>query len=118
MNWLTLFLAPAVLISCASSNSNITASNQISNGMSAADVQVIMGPPQNRQFSGNDEAWQWCATDYTGGGGDQFVLVWLNSGTVSGLERYTNTRMGTCETFFKNIQFEQAPDATIEFRNR
>lgn len=115
---LTLFLPALILAACASQSPVMMASNQIENGMTAAQLQAIMGPPQNRQFSGNNEAWQWCATDYTGGAGDQYVLVWLRDNRVSGLERYTNTLLGTCETYFRQIRFEDAPDATLEVRYR
>lgn len=93
-------------------------SAQVSNGMAAAQVQQLLGPPQNRQFSGSDEAWQYCETDYTGFAGDQYVLIWLNNGRVAGLERYTNTLFGTCETYFRQVRFEDAPDMTVELRGR
>ena len=106
------------LAGCASETQLVSGSAQITNGMSAAQVQQILGPPQNRQFSGLDEAWQYCETDYTGMAGDQYVLVWLYNGRVTGLERYTNTLMGTCETYFRQVRFEYAPDVTVEVRNR
>jgi hypothetical protein len=77
-----------------------------------------MGPPKNRQFSGANEAWQYCATDMAGFAGDQFVLIWLYDNRVTGLETYTNSLVGTCETFFRQVSFEDAPDATIELRKR
>lgn len=90
----------------------------IQNGMTASEVTSIMGAPKNRQFSGDNEAWQYCATDMTGFAGDQYVLIWLYKNRVSGLETYTNTLMGSCETYFRQISFEDAPDSTVEVRYR
>ena len=106
------------LSGCAEQSQSIVGSNQVTAGMTAAQVQQLMGPPKNRQFSGTDEAWQYCETDYTGFAGDQYVLLWLSNGRVTGLERYTNTLTGTCDTFFRQIKFDDAPDTVVELRLR
>lgn len=111
-------LVVGLVTGCAQQTELVARSAQVSAGMSASQVQQLLGPPQNRQFSGNDEAWQYCETDYTGFAGDQYTLIWLRSGRVTGLERYTNTLVGTCETYFRQVNFGDGPDMTVEFRYR
>jgi hypothetical protein len=117
-NLLLAACAMTLVAACAQQAPVVTNSAQIFAGMTAGEVQQILGAPQNRQFSGREEAWQYCETDYTGMAGDQYVLIWLSEGRVTGLERYTNTLLGTCETYFKQVRFENAPDLTVEVRNR
>ena len=77
-----------------------------------------MGTPKDRQFQGKSEAWQYCATDYSGFGADQYIVVWFYEGKVFGMTSYKNHMVGNCESFFRTIKWEDAPDRSIEFRNR
>lgn len=82
------------------------------------EVTAILGPPQNRQFKGQDEAWQYCETSYSGAAGDDYVIVWFNQGRATGTTTYKNHKYGFCESHFKTIRWEEAPDARIEHRIR
>ena len=84
--------------------------------MNANEVRNILGPPQNRQFSGDNEAWQYCVTGIDIP--DKFVLIWMYKETVTGMETYRNTEFGPCESFFRQVKFENAPDIVIETRKR
>jgi hypothetical protein len=87
-------------------------------GQTREEVTAIMGSPQNRQFKGQDEAWQYCETSYTGAAGDDYLIIWFNQGLVTGTTTYKNHNHGFCESYFKTIQWEDAPDAKIEYRIR
>lgn len=110
------FLALALLAACASHTQFNSSSAGIRAGMTADDLQKLMGPPQNRQFKGDHEAWQWCSTGYMEA--DSYVLVWLTKGVVTGMQTYTNTRTGPCESFFRTANWEEAPDSTVDVRIR
>ena len=116
-----LIIAALVLLlqGCVSQSGVVKNSSSIKSGMSPEQLRQVMGEPQNRQFRGKNEAWQYCATDYTGfEGADQYILVWLSDGVVSGMQSYRNTLHGTCESFFRTVKWDEAPDRTIEIRQR
>lgn len=111
----TIFLI-ILLAGCASQSRVMTDSAKISAGMSKSELEELMGPPQNRQFEGTDEAWQYCATGFDS---DHFVLVWLSADTVTGMQTYRNTDgFGTCDNFFRTVNWEEAPDVSVEIRER
>ena len=90
----------------------------ISHGQTKQEVLKFLGPPGNRQFQGKHEAWQWCETDYSGFAGDDYLIVWFFESKVTGISTYKNTLYGSCEKFYRTIRWEDAPDQTIEIRNR
>ena len=111
------YLALSLLLSgCAGGGLN-KQSLQIEPGMPASAVQSILGMPQNRQFNGKKQAWQYCRTSILGAS-DKYVLVWLYDGRVTGMKTYRNTRLGFCQDFFRTVKWEQAPDITVEVRRR
>lgn len=90
----------------------------INSGDNKEQVLKIMGPPDDRQFKGNDEAWQYCQTG-AGFGYHDYRTIWFYNGKVTGVNSYKSTRPGvSCVTDFKPIKWEEAPDRTIEIRNR
>jgi hypothetical protein len=101
---------------CASQSTIVKSSASVRPGMSKVDLQGLMGAPKDRQFHGENEAWQYCST---GSFADHYVLVWLFDGVVTGMQTYRNTTgVGNCESFFRTINWEDAPDAAIEIRQR
>lgn len=107
-----------LLQACASQSSIVRNSASIRPGISTAELRQIIGEPQNRQFKGKNEAWQYCSTDFSGFEADHYVLVWLFDGVVSGMQTYRNTQYGTCESFFRTVNWEEAPNTAIEIRQR
>ena len=91
--------------------------NLIAPGMSKKEVLGILDAPGNRQFKGKDEAWQYCQTSVWGTT-DKYAVVWFFDGKVTGMNTYQQSGIGMCETFFKTVNWENAPDHTIEFRER
>src|SRR6478672_8769672 len=54
-------------------------------GMSKARVQYIMGPPLNRLYEGNQEAWLWCQTSNSPKLADAFLTVYFYRAQVAGI---------------------------------
>ena len=105
----------ASLAGCAT-NPIMEKAARIKPGTSVDDLRQFMGEPQDRQFRGKNEAWQYCST---GAFADEYVLVWISGGAVSGMQTYRNTTgTGFCESFFRTVNWEHAPDRTIEIRQR
>ncbi|GGZ21918.1 hypothetical protein [Asticcacaulis endophyticus] len=86
--------------------------NKLEVGLPADRVIDIMGPAADRQFQGNREALQYCSRD--GWAYNDFVVVWLSDGNVSGLTRYNKPYTGKCERHFRDLDWRQAPGATEE----
>ena len=99
-----------LLISCASQRFE-TNLNQINPGMERENVRRILGNPGNRQFSGFYEAWQYCNT---GVSSDKYYVVWFTSGIVTGLTTYTGYGNGKCKKFYREINWSDRPDSSIQ----
>ncbi|RMG57685.1 MAG: hypothetical protein D6717_04370 [Gammaproteobacteria bacterium] len=88
----------------------------INPGDSRERVLNIMGPPYDRQFKGNKEAWQYCVSG-AGFGYNDHKIIWFTNKKVTGITTYRTHRSG-CTGAVKTIRWEEAPDYTIEIRNR
>jgi len=100
---------------------------KVTKGMTKAQVIELFGNPCNTQFSGDDEAWQYC---YTGSGmgtndpkvqttwNNHYIIVWFTKNTVIGMTSYDNVAASACENYFKSIRWEDSPGRVVEIRNR
>ena len=87
-------------------------------GDTKEQVLATMGPPDDRQLKGDNEAWQYCQTG-AGFGYHDYRIVWLKGGKVTGINSYKSSRpASSCVTDIKPIKWEEAPDTTIEIRHR
>ena len=118
MKNLIIVLLMLFLVACASQSAIVKSSAHIKPGMSDAELRQVMGEPQNRQFKGKSEAWQYCSTAFSGFEDDHFVLVWIFDGVVTGMETYRDNEFGTCDRFFRAVKWEEAPNTTIETRKK
>jgi len=81
-------------------------------------VLSIMGTPGDRQFRGKDEAWQYGQTG-AGFGYHDYRVIWFYDGKVTGITSYKNyTPASSAAAHFQQIRWEEAPDRTIEIRQR
>ncbi|CAB4200198.1 hypothetical protein UFOVP1351_29 [uncultured Caudovirales phage] len=88
----------------------------INAGDSKETVMTTLGTPEDRQFKGGREAWQYCET---GGVGDYYTVIWFSDGKVSGSSNYSRSDIiGPCSAGFNRVNFEEAPDMTVEVRKR
>ncbi len=111
------FIFMIILITFYGCATSITKKSVMINpGQSKAEVLEIFGTPENRQFQGKDEAWQYCQT---GWGTDEYVVIWFYDGKVTGITTYKSSAPTIdCTENFKTIKWEDAPDHTIEIREK
>ncbi len=79
-------------------------------------IVEIMGAPYDRQFQGSKEAWQYCVSG-AGFGYNDHKIIWFTNKRVTGITSYRTSRTG-CTGHVKTIRWEDAPDYTVEIRNR
>ena len=91
---------------------------QINTNDGKSRVLEIMGTPEDRQFLGQNEVWQYCIIG-AGFGYHDYRVIWFRNGQVTGITSYKDTTTASsCEGHFKTIRWEDAPDQTIEIRKR
>src|SRR5262249_15994572 len=87
-------------------------------GDTKEQVLSVMGPPEDRQLKGENEAWQYCQTG-AGFGYHDYRTIWVFQGKVTGINSYKSSRpASSCVTDIKPIRWEDAPNTTIEIRQR
>lgn len=88
-------------------------------GDGKAQVLAAMGgPPDDRQFKGDGEVWQYCQTG-AGFGYHDYRQIWFRVGKVIGVNSYKSGRPGSsCVTDIRSVRWEDAPDFTVEVRHR
>ena len=69
-------------------------------GDTKEQVLKVMGPPDDRQLKGQDEAWQYCQTG-AGFGYHDYRTVWFFQGKVTGINSYQSSRpASSCLAYF------------------
>jgi hypothetical protein len=79
-----------------------------------AQVREVLGEPQDRQFRGNQEAWQYCETGLLQ---DTFVIVWFAESKVTGVRTYHNAVGDSgffCRSHLRAITWDEAPESRRE----
>ena len=113
-----IILLSVVLLSVSGCGSLEKKSVLLNLGDSKEQVISVMGPPDDRQLKGVNEAWQYCQTG-AGFGYHDYRMIWFYQGKVTGINSYKSSRpASSCVTDIKAIRWEDAPNTTIEIRNR
>lgn len=87
-------------------------------GANKERVLEIMGTPDDRQFQGSQEAWQYCVTG-AGFGYHDYRVIWFKDGKVTGItSNKINIPGSSCMAGIGPVRWENAPDTTVEIRNR
>lgn len=90
----------------------------INHGDTKEQVLRVMGPPDDRQLKGKYEAWQYCQAG-AGFGYHDYRIFWFYDGRITGVNSYKSTRpASSCVTDIRQVNWENAPDVTVEVRNR
>lgn len=113
-NILLLVILGLIIAGCATVDK---AFFEINESDSKESVISRLGPPENRQFKGKNEAFQYCTTG-TSFGVSTFNIIWFYDGKVTGVSSYSLNRAGMCSGHFQTINWEDAPDQVIEIRER
>jgi hypothetical protein len=87
-------------------------------GMSKSRVQLIMGPPRERVYERDQEAWLWCQTSNSPKFADKFLTVYFYKARVAGIHTYGNRAQGTCETFFRPLEWLADPEKSMAAKQR
>lgn len=103
----------ALLTGCASVQK---AALNIERGDTKERVQSVMGAPEDRQFKDQMEAWQY--SNVVSIGVCEYTVIWFKSLVVTGITTYRNSSVAGCRVGTRSIRWEEAPDATIEIRQR
>lgn len=115
---MTVLMVTALLSGCAG-GALMRQSMLVEPGQTKQQVMEAMGTPGDRQFLGDREAWQYCRT---GIGTDQFVVVWFRNSKTTGVTTYKAGQnagyIGDCNQGFRTVRWEDAPDWTVEVRQR
>ena len=109
-----LYLIVAIIIQGCGTLDNKTI--LINAGDEKQKVVNIMGVPYDRQFKKTKEAWQYCVSG-AGFGYNDHKIILFTDGRVTGITTYRTSRSG-CTGAVKTIRWEDAPDYTVEIRNR
>ena len=112
---LIVFLLSFLLLSGCSSFDQ--AYSSIQPNENKQQIIDLIGQPEDRQFKGKDEAWQYCKTG-TSFGVSSYKVIWFYDGKVTGITTYSLHRAGSCEAHFEPIKWENTPDKVIEIRER
>jgi outer membrane protein assembly factor BamE (lipoprotein component of BamABCDE complex) len=87
-------------------------------GMPKARVQHIMGVPRNRVYEGNQEAWLWCQTSNGPKLPDAYLTVYFYRSQVAAIHTYGNRAEGTCENFFRRVEWLPDPEKSMAAKIR
>ena len=115
MKYLLLVFPLFVLLSCGSLEKK---SILVNVGDTKDRVLQVMGTPDDRQLKGENEAWQYCQTG-AGFGYHDYRIFWFYKGYVTGINSYKSSRpASSCMTDIRQVNWEDAPDISVEIRNR
>ena len=115
MKMLLVLIAAVLLAGCGSLERKAA---QVNPGDSKGRVLAVMGAPGDRQFQGNAEVWQYGQTG-AGFGYHDYRVIWFRDGVVTGLSSYKSHAAGSlAASHFEPVHWEQAPDVTLEVRQR
>ena len=118
MTFIKIIISTSILLICVSCGTLQKDAALVNFGDTKEGVLKIMGPPDDRQFKGKNEAWQYCQTG-AGFGYHDYRIFWFYDGKVTGVNSYKSSRPGSsCMTDLKPINWEDAPDITVEVRER
>ena len=112
-NWLVAALVTSLLTGCGRLERNAALINV---GDTKQQVLAELGTPDDRQLKGQSEAWQYCQTTTDSFGYHDYRIVWFERGTVTGINSYRSS--ASCVSDLQPIKWENAPNATVEIRNR
>lgn len=99
---------------------DLSISYKLSEGMTKAEVEAIMGAPIKSDFYKNIDEWFYCKT---GSGLDEQLALFFHEGKLIAKKNYTVTiadaggATGSCEKFIKMGNYRE-PEVVLEIRNR
>lgn len=99
-----LLLTIALLTGCASTGKAVA---KLEPGMTKQQVLEILGPPADRSFRGNDEAWQY--QEIAGFGQCKYTTVWISDGKLVGISTRRGSSVAGCGLGSQEVDWSQMP---------
>ena len=113
---IALGLLSVTIVACDESQELNTKAASIGPNSTRTEVLNVFGPPQKRDFQGQQEVWQYCTSGLES---HTYTAITLVAGNVSGLRNYSQVSfLDSCTAWFRDPSFDTPPDTTIEIRNR
>jgi hypothetical protein len=111
----TFFLLVALVV-CLGCSSLPQKAMLLNPGDSKADVIRTMGTPDDHQFRGEDEVFQY---GYVAAFGTcEYRVLWFSKGRLVGSTSYRANCAGGAKSGMRAVHWEDKPDQTIEIRRR
>jgi len=110
MRYMVIVALMLILQACASQSAVVRKSATVRLGMSEAELRQVMGEPQNRQFKGKNEAWQYCSTTTPGLRTTIMSVFGFLMVLFPECKPIEITKFGNCENFFQTVNWQEAPD--------
>jgi len=118
IGWFAILFSSCSIMRENNNRHKLITANQhkIEKGMLAAQVLNLLGTPCNRQFNGQDEAFQYCYSTMLDVNtvDNHYVVVLLYKGAVTGMTSYDEVSENLCTSYFRTIKWDDAPQNTIE----
>ena len=84
----------------------------INSGDSKSAVIEALGEPEDRQFEGSNEAWQYCTTGFANG---KYSVIFFANGLVTSIKKYSRGLgpASPCERRFATVTWGEKPDVVL-----
>ena len=112
MKFIPLFLLIAIL-GCYNFQKSII---KLSPGDSKSRVMEIMGDPDDSQFNGTLEIFQYFGV--VSFGNCDYRQIWFRDGRLIGTTSYRSSCAGGCSPCLRTIDWSRPPDQIFEIRHR
>jgi hypothetical protein len=89
---------------------------KLSPGDTKSNVLEIMGDPNDSQFNGDLEVWQYFGV--VSFGSCDYRQIWFRNGRLIGTTSYRSVCAAGCAPCLRTLDFSRPPDQTIENRQR
>jgi len=99
----------AGLVGCASTGKAVA---KLEPGMTKAEVLNALGPPADRSFRGDDEAWQY--QEIAGFGQCKYTTVWIANGKLVGVSSRRGASVAGCGLGSEEVDWSEMPHAEEE----
>ncbi len=93
----------------------IQKSAMIQKDQTMQEVFAVYGQPDNRQFMGEYEVWQYCQSRQMTNFGE-YVLVWFGKGIVIGVTNYHQSSGSDCTDSFQKIDWYDIPGRPYDYK--
>lgn len=107
----TLLIVALVSVGCASTGKAVAT---LEPGMTKQQILDVLGPPADRSFRENDEAWQY--QEIAGFGQCKYTTVWISDGKLAGISTRRGASVAGCGLGSQEVDWSQMPSVNGSHR--